>query len=169
VLALFGTDIILSRLTSDDQGSAYGRIGLAQTALAIIKDHPWVGIGLNNYMLVSPQYYARALAPQIPFVVHNAFLLIAAETGLVGLMAFLCLLASLLLRAWQIIDQAPNDTVWIAGVGIFCGFIALGLHSMTDYALLGSPQVFTQFWLLGGLAAALRQRIDCEQQAPPNL
>jgi len=160
-LVFFGPEIILSRLTSNDQGSAYSRITLAQTALAIIKDHPWVGVGLNNYNLVSPQYDVTAYVRQ--YVVHNVYLLIAAETGPVGLMAFLGFLAILLIQAWRIISRAPDDTVWVAGVGLFSAFVAVASHSMTDYALLGSLPVSTQFWLLAGLSAALIQRIDHEE------
>ena len=163
-LILFGTDLILSRLTSDDQGSAYGRITLAQTALAIIKDHPWVGVGLNNYMLVSPQYDARAYAPEIAFVVHNVYLLIAAETGLIGLMAFLGLLVVLIRLSWSIISCAPNDTMWIAGVGTFCALISITVFSIADYSLLGANQVTTQFGLLAGLSASLSQRMNPNQQ-----
>jgi putative inorganic carbon (HCO3(-)) transporter len=161
-LILFGPDIILSRLTSSDQGSAYSRFTLARTALAIIKDHPFVGVGLNNYSLVSTQYGATVIGPQ--FVVHNAYLLIAAETGLVGLAAFLSFLATLLIQAWRIIVQAPNDIVWIVGVGIFSAFIAFATHGMVDYAMLSSPQVITQFWLLAGMSAALIQRIDKDER-----
>lgn len=160
-LVLFGPDIILSRLTSNDQGSAYGRITLDQTALAMISDHPLVGVGLNNYTLASPQYDVGVRDGQSPPVVHNAFLLIAAETGLVGLTAFLAFLAILLVQALRIVDLATNDTVWVAGVGIFSAFVALTVHSMADYALLGSLQVFTQFWLLAGLSAALSQGSHC--------
>jgi putative inorganic carbon (HCO3(-)) transporter len=159
---LFGPKIILSRLTSPDRGSAHGRITLAQTALAIIKDHPWVGVGLNNYQLVSPQYDATNYVRNV--TVHNLFLLIAAETGLVGLAAFLTFLAILLVQAWRIIKRAPNDIVWVAGVGVFSTFIVVVLHGITDYALLGSVQLITQFWIIAGLSAALIQRIEYEER-----
>ena len=161
-VTLFGPDIILSRLKSSDQGSAYSRITMARTALAIIEDHPLVGVGLNNYTLVNPQYDKTTFVNQA--VVHNAYLFIAAETGLAGLTAFLGFLAILLIQAWRIVNQATDDTAWVAGVGSFSAFSALAVHSMADYALLGSSQTLTQFWLLAGLSAALIQRMDCEQQ-----
>lgn len=159
-LVLFGTDLILSRLTSDDQGSAYGRITLAQTALSIIKDHPWVGVGLNNYMLVSPQYDSRAYSPGIAFVVHNVYLLIAAETGVIGLMAFLGLLAVLMMQSWRIISHTPNAIMWIAGIGTFCALVSITVFSIADYSLLGASQITTQFGLLAGLAGSLSQRLN---------
>jgi O-antigen ligase len=161
-LTLFGTDIILSRLTSSDRGSAYSRLTMAKTALAIIKDHPLVGVGLNNYSLVSPQYGGTVIGQQ--YIVHNAYLLIAAETGLVGLTAFLVFLAILLVQAWRITSWAPNDTLWVASVSAFSSFVALAVQSMVDYSLLNSPQVFAQFWLLAGMSAALIQLIDNDER-----
>jgi putative inorganic carbon (HCO3(-)) transporter len=164
-LILFGPDMILSRLTSSDQGSAYSRVIQARTALAIIQSHPLWGVGLNNYSLFS---FGRDLGTfavwRVTPIVHNVFLLIGAETGLLGLIAFLVFLVALLAQAWQIINRAPDDTVWVAGVGVLAAIVALAVHSMVDYALLGSLQVVTQFWLLAGLCAALSQRIDGAEQ-----
>ena len=154
-MVFFGPEMIINRFTGNDHGSAYSRIILAKTALAIIKDHPWVGVGLNNYALINLSY-----DPTARHMVHNVYLLIAAETGLVGLMAFLGFLAVLQIQAWRIVNRAPNDTVWVAGVGIFCAFVAVVLMSGVDYSLLGSSQVTTLFGLLAGLSAALSQRMD---------
>lgn len=164
-LMLFGPDIILARLTSDDRGSTYSRVTQSRIALRIIQDHPLVGVGLNNYVLASAEYGpANSVSWSGAPVVHNLFLLIAAETGFVGLTAFLVFLAILLVGAWRIISRAPDDTVWVAGVGIFAACVALAVHGMADYALLGSLQTITQFWLLAGLCAALSQCVDDERQ-----
>jgi putative inorganic carbon (HCO3(-)) transporter len=164
-VALFGTDLILSRLTSNDQGAANSRITLAKGALAIIQDNPVIGVGLDNYAQVSPRFDPIDVASWNHYtpIVHNIYLLIAAETGLIGLAAFLVFFVILLIQAWRIIDRAPNDTVWVAGVGILGALVALAIHSMVDYTLLGSSLVFTLFWLLAGLTAALIQRVNYEK------
>jgi len=150
-LVFYGPTTILDRITSDDRGAAYSRVAQAQAALAMMQDHPWVGVGLNNYSVALGKYDAAANVRGV----HNVFLMVAAETGLFGLMAFLSLLAVLLIRSFRAVSRAPSDTLWVAGVGVFCAFVALASHGMADYALLGSVLVFTQFWLLAGLAAAL--------------
>ena len=161
LLLLAGPEFIVLRLTADDQGSATSRITLAQGALDILRDHPVLGIGLNNYPLVSPSYDPVDFLDQgKPPIVHNAFLLIAAETGIVGLSAFLMLLASLVVSAWRIPGQENDDTFWIAGAGLFGAWVALIAHAMVDYDLLGSTQVFAQFWLLAGLCAAVAFRVS---------
>jgi putative inorganic carbon (HCO3(-)) transporter len=161
-LTLFGPDIILSRLLSSDQGSAYSRITLAQTALAIIKSHPWVGVGLNNYSLFSHQYGANVFGQQ--FLVHNAFLLIGAETGLMGLTAFVAFLVVMLTQAWKAITRAPNNNLWAVSVGAFCALVAFALYGIVDYAVLSTSQVITQFWLLAGISASLIQRVDHDKR-----
>jgi putative inorganic carbon (hco3(-)) transporter len=168
VVALFGSDLIMARLTSSDQGSTSSRLTMAKAALAIIQDNPVVGVGLNNYALVSPRYDRADAASWNHFtpIVHNAYLLIGAETGLIGLAAFLVFLAILMIQAWQIINRATSETMWVAGVGILGALIAMAIHSMVDYVLLGSGLVFTQFWLLAGLTAALLQRLNEAKTKP---
>jgi hypothetical protein len=163
IVILFGSDMILSRLTTSDQGSALSRIALAQTALAIIRGHPWLGVGLNNYTIVLPQYSPIIFASW-PMTVHNAYLLIMAETGVIGLAGFLTLLAALLFQSLQLSSRASGDLSWAAGVGVLCAFMAMALHSMVDYALLGNILLTTQFWFLAGLASALSQRSSHQQK-----
>jgi len=155
-LALAERHLITTRLTSDDQGSAYSRVTLAQGAIAIIQDYPLLGVGLNNYALLMPNYDPVSLADYgRPVFVHNIFLLIAAETGLVGFTAFMWLLASLFVQARRLASRAPNDTLWVAGVGIFSAYTALALHGMVDYAMLANMRIFRLFWLFAAIVAGL--------------
>jgi|GEM_PF-1600895 len=158
LLTLFfiGSDTIMSRFTSSDQGSALSRITMAQGALAMIQDYPLTGVGLNNYSLFMPGYdWATVLGHGGPVVVHNIYLLIAAETGLIGLIGFTVFLVALLRCAWRIADRASNDIFWTAGVGILSALISLILHGMVDFALLWDITLFTQFWFIAGVAVGL--------------
>lgn len=158
-LVFFGSDMVLDRITADDHGAALSRILQARTAMDIIKSHPLLGIGLNNYTLTS-----LLVLGEEP-VVHNAYLLVTAETGLLGLLGFLGLLAGLLFQSWRIVRRAPDDLSWAAGVGIFCAFGAIALHSMTDYALLGSTILITHFWFLAGISSGWTQRLSSQEQS----
>lgn len=69
--------------------SVVERIELAKSSLLMIKDSPIIGVGINNFLVSLPSYQEKpadifALQP-----VHNIYLLIAAETGIVGLVFFL--------------------------------------------------------------------------------
>lgn len=158
-----GPNLITRRLTSSDKGSALSRLTMAQGALALIHDYPIVGAGFNNYTLYMPQYDPVTLAEEHGrFVVHSTFLLITSETGILGLIGFTWFLVSVILQAWRLIKTAPNDLFWITGAGIFCAYIALSVHSMADFALIGCPRVFIQVWVLAGIIMGIgRVSMQC--------
>jgi len=64
------------------------RIQLIKSSLEMIKSNPISGVGLNNFIVRLPEYWqsgqTRLLQP-----VHNIYLLILTETGLVGFLIFL--------------------------------------------------------------------------------
>lgn len=65
------------------------RISLAEVALKIIETHPWVGVGLNNFIPQLPFFWQQFGKTYWLQPVHNIFLLVAAELGLMGLIIFL--------------------------------------------------------------------------------
>jgi O-antigen ligase len=150
------TDLLRTRLTTGDQGAALSRIVLVKGALDIIQDHPLMGVGVNNYSLVMPQYdRASVRAWHSTAIVHTLPLLVAAETGLIGLGAFLWFFASMWARAWRAAKRAMDETLWIASVGAFAAIVVLFLHSLVDYALVACLPLFVQLWLVAGLTAGL--------------
>jgi putative inorganic carbon (HCO3(-)) transporter len=99
-LALFFHEEIARRMTGNDGGSARSRVPLMMMAWDIITDQPALGVGANNY--------TEALKPRTPefgnewlFTVHNQYLLVWAETGAIGLAAYLWFLLATLRRGWQ--------------------------------------------------------------------
>ena len=88
----------LHRLTSLD-GGGNGRSDLWHIAWRVTEANPVLGVGLNNYIVVSADYVhepglltAVALITDRPHVVHNTYLQMIAETGVVGLTLFVIFL-----------------------------------------------------------------------------
>ena len=65
------------------------RFQLNQVAVEMIRENPLIGIGLNNFISRLPDYWQTSEAVRFLQPVHNLFLLVAAETGLIGLLIFL--------------------------------------------------------------------------------
>jgi putative inorganic carbon (HCO3(-)) transporter len=93
------------RVTSTaDAGN--GRGSLWRVAGRIFSDHPIVGVGLDNYQRHAPEYtrgggrleFVNFIAEK-PHVVHNTYLQLLVETGIVGLALFLAILAASLRAA----------------------------------------------------------------------
>ena len=68
------------------------RIELAKTAEKIYSQKPFFGIGLNNFIIYLPKTSADTEVVWKFQPIHNIFLSILTETGLVGLLIFLYLL-----------------------------------------------------------------------------
>ena len=69
------------------------RVGLMGTALNMASNSPLVGEGINNYELKMHHFIPTDQRQKFEYVVHNKFLLTSAETGLLGLIAFVWVLA----------------------------------------------------------------------------
>ncbi len=68
------------------------RLALANVAMEMVKANPLAGVGINNFISQLPYYWQQFGATYWLQPVHNIFLLVAAETGLIGLMTFFWLL-----------------------------------------------------------------------------
>jgi len=91
-LALIGGLFYRFALPLSGQEAIIQRFSLAQIAIRMIKVNPLAGVGLNNFIPQLPNYWQQFGMTYWLQPVHNIFLLIAAETGLVGLVVFLWLL-----------------------------------------------------------------------------
>jgi O-antigen ligase len=109
VMALVFHDTILSRLLGDDRGSAESRLPLIDLAFQIIKDHPFVGAGANNFAPLIQSYDTPEFGGVWLYVVHNKYLLIWAETGFISLIAFIAFLVWTIYYGWRASKTAESS------------------------------------------------------------
>lgn len=81
-----GTRITGSFNTSNQ--AVVERVSGVRTALKIIKKHPFTGVGSKNYVLNISEHETRKLEYWQYQPVHNGYVLLAAELGLVGFSLF---------------------------------------------------------------------------------
>ena len=81
-------------ISSDD------RLRIYHDTLRVIRDAPWTGTGLGTFSLVFPMYRHDSASNTLVLHPESDWLMVAAETGLPGLL-FLFVLIFLVLRAWQ--------------------------------------------------------------------
>jgi O-antigen ligase len=96
----------LDRLTHLSGGGS-GRQDVWTVAWRIFRQHPLVGIGLDNFTVFEPRY---ALDPgrltdvrvivETPVIVHNTYLQLLVETGPIGLVALLIVVLISLRASW---------------------------------------------------------------------
>ena len=98
------------RMTKSDGGN--GRSELWEVAWRITNDHPVAGVGLHNFTVHSLRYVREPgalkhveLIAERPHAVHNTYLELLTETGLVGLSLFLVVAAASLLTGLKAAKQ----------------------------------------------------------------
>jgi O-antigen ligase len=99
-----------------EQVSSVGRSWLAKQAFNTFREHPIAGVGVGSFIL---ELSKRAVegAPIEP--VHNLFLLIGSELGIVGLVLLAGLIVAVIQQMLQIrIPQAILASGTLAGLGV---------------------------------------------------
>jgi O-antigen ligase len=81
-----GTRILQTRLTEE---SVVQREALIHAAFLLFNKHPYLGVGLGNFLPSLTQMPQLVTSTQYLQPVHNIFLLIITETGIVGGLFFL--------------------------------------------------------------------------------
>ena len=138
------------------------REAFAQAARAMLSDHP-MGVGPNHYVVVANTqgYSARAGVTwsqgSRATNVHNSYLLVAAETGYLGLftMDFLlfCAVWYALSTAYRYRRKQGSEVL----IGLGCGVLAMSIHSLYEWMFVVYPAQYI-FATSLGLIAGLRSR-----------
>ena len=131
--------------------SAINRATLWRDGLALVGDYPFTGSGLRSTMMV---YSTYDLLMHVGFILHmhNLFVQIAVEQGIIGLLALVGLLAAAIANLLAATRVARP--VWRFSLPAGAALTALISHGLVDAGLYGSSIAFVLF-LPVGLALAI--------------
>ena len=90
--------------------------------------------------------------------VHNSYLLVAAETGYLGIATLVCLLAGAILSALVTAFRHRAHPVSEILIGLACGIIAMCIHAFVEWMFVMYPTQYL-FAISLGLIAGLRNRV----------
>jgi O-antigen ligase len=150
----------LQRLTQFYAGGGTGRTDLWSIAVQMIGDNPVVGVGAGNFQVREPFYASGTInLPEVQFVidtpkvVHNTYLEVLVQLGVLGLAAFGGLVLgslALALRRIRAFAEADAADLEVLARGFLTALIAM----LAAFAFI-SAEYEKQLWLFVGLAAAL--------------
>lgn len=147
--------------------AARGRMTEMLAAALVARDHPVIGVGPGHY---TPYYSLEYMAtPEIAFRninqtrrAHSLYLEMAAETGILGLLAFLAVPLLLAMRLWNQRQRLKEGRADLAGLATGA-LLALAGYFGTAVFLHLSYQRY--YGLLLGLCASCVAVIDAEARA----
>ncbi|MFS8639926.1 MAG: O-antigen ligase family protein [Symbiobacteriaceae bacterium] len=169
VVAVPGMLERLSGLLDFSTGSGAFRLNLYRAALLMWSRSPWLGVGAGNYLEVYPDIIRDYPLLDLRFHTyssHNAYLTVAAETGVLGLALFLVIILLALRVAFAGWRHAAlrEDRLLFLGGG--CGMIAFLIQSLSNITFF-HPRVVLYYWLLLALLLALYPAAGVDGAAGP--
>lgn len=162
VTFLAGDQLLLR--TASDAGEQ-GRIALLQIAWEMIKAEPLIGIGLNNFVTVLPDFLTPMFAHQWLYAVHNTYALITAESGVFALGAFVAFLGCLVMAAWTASRRLRGGYAAFA-LALLAAVMARSVHMFVD--VFNGPVSWLAVMVVAALIAALHEQTATPSTATPD-
>lgn len=157
-LAAINVRTVAGTPATPENWSVLERLSQWHAGLRMFQDNYLTGIGVGNY----DAYYPEVALPfwQQPLGhAHNLYLNIAAETGLLGLGAYLVLVLAIVCLGRRALRNRHDRAVRALAVGILGGLTAYSIHSIFDMLFVQGIGV-----LLGLLLALLENAAAAPKQ-----
>ena len=140
-------------------GPDVGRLALLETGTRMVRDHPLFGVGPQRIATEFVGYYDEENADTFYYGhMHNNFLQIAAERGLICLITFVWFFIELFRGLWRL-KGARDPTlriVSLSALAAFTGFLVAGLFEYN----FGDSEVLMLFLFIVSIPFGLAARYD---------
>jgi len=138
--------------------SPEGRREVWSRAIYMVQDFSITGVGMGLYMNVTDLLYPFFLfATGTIEHAHNLFLQIAVDLGIIGLIAWLSALLTIIYTAWRVYRTGSvrgQPVVAALGAGLLASQVALVGHGLTDAVTWGMVRPAPLVWALWGMVVA---------------
>ena len=154
MLPLFRTERFGSLLDME-QGSGFFRLQLWQGAWAMAKDHPWLGVGPDNFLYAYRSHYVLPTAWQELNLSHphNILLDFWTRLGLVGVITGIWLFGTAFRQGWLGAVRTTGDRHALA-LGLLASLLSTVAHGLIDNSIF-LVDLMLLFSLTLGLIARL--------------
>ena len=156
-MALFRTPRFAD-LLNFQAGTSFIRVKLWQGAWHMALDHPWLGVGPDNFLYAYRSRYVLPSAWQELSLSHphNILLDFWTRLGLIGLFAGAWALIAGMRRAWRLYRTAIAE-LWPVALGLLAGLVVTVTHGLIDNSLF-----LIDLMALFMMALGLLQRMEME-------
>lgn len=131
-------------------GSLEQRLSIWTSSIHLIRDHPIFGIGLRAYQKAIVPYVLPGEIPEL--YPHNVWLAFWVQLGLLGILSFIYIFVSLVIRCWSAFVGATGLNKAILW-GVLAGLIMFAVHGMVDTPYYKNDLAI-EFWMLAALNVA---------------
>ena len=130
-----------------DELSNKTRLQIWGVSLKSIAAHPFLGVGLGNYVIVLNE---DASAAKKGASAHNLYLDFAAEIGILGALILVLIFAEILRTSWLVFKKADEPHFKMFGLAFGLYFLWAMIYSLFDVVLLNDKVLL--FFVVGAAA-----------------
>jgi O-antigen ligase len=161
LVPLLGTERFTSLLNTQ-AGTSFFRIKLWQGAIQMIRDHPILGVGLDNFLY---QYRTRYVLPEAWQELnlshpHNLVLDFWARLGILGVAALVWLEVAFFATGRRVYRRLVDPEQRALAIGLMASMVDFLAHGLIDNSYFLVDLAFV-FFLTVGLMEQL-ERVDCK-------
>lgn len=163
-LAFLSAERLWSHL-QPGQGTSFFRLQLWQSTLAMIRDHPILGVGLDNFLYLYQQRYIlpSALAEANLSHPHNFVLHFWLQLGVIGLAAVLWLIGAAFAAAHRLYNHSDDRLTRAIAIGAAGSLVDFVVHGLIDNSYF-LPDLAVVFWFtLAALEVGRRGQATMER------
>jgi O-antigen ligase len=146
------------------------RLAHWQAAVRMAESAPWLGVGFGNYAAAYPEFRLMVWENALGHA-HNYYLNIFAETGAIGLLAYLIFWATAIVATWRAARRSPLTTLHAAlCIGILGAWAHLTTHHVFDNLYVANMHLLIGAYLgfvIAANAKANATRPDAAPDMPP--
>ena len=151
----------LTSLLDTSAGTTFFRVQLWRSSLAMIQDHPLLGVGLDNFLYAYRSAYVlpTAWAEFDLSHPHNLILDFWLRLGIPGLVALVWLLVAFFRRAGRTYRRLPDGCTRLLVLSLMAGMVNFVAHGLVDNAFFLVDLAFV-FMLMLALVGAVSSGAD---------
>jgi O-antigen ligase len=151
--------VFLLRAEANHEAALDERMNLTRVAWNMYHAHPVLGVGIGTYDTVKRSYLPPDWSGWL-YTVHTRYLLVLAETGIVGFAALILVYLMVLRAAYLGIREIARDLRPLQ-VSLVAGLVAIYWEQAWD--IFNSRQQGYLYWFLAAMAVALPRALPAVQ------
>ena len=165
LLPLIGTERFTSLLDTQG-GTTFFRLKLWQSSLNMVKDHPLLGVGLDNFLY---QYRTRYVLPEAWQELdlshpHNIVLDYWTRLGILGVLALVWLEGAFFVKGLRLYRRLPDQDERALTLGLMASMVACLAHGLIDNSYFLVDLAFV-FFIAVGIIADMGAQVEGIQKA----
>jgi O-antigen ligase len=146
----FGIEELVNQPVTDENFAVIERLAHWIAALRMWDQAPWLGVGAGNYATIYPDVRLPLWEDPLGHA-HNIYLNVLAETGLIGISAYLLMWTLIVGWLWRAVRRG-KDGSWEGAlrIGILGVIVHLTVHNTFDNLFVQGIYLHLAFWLAAG-------------------